>query len=258
MPRIISVVSGKGGVGKTTTVANLGVTLASKFNKKVVVVDCNLTNPHLGLSLGSLNFWPVNLNDVIKNKATLDQAIHEHYSGVHVIPSSFEPRDLIRMNNYRLRNKMNKLFEDYDADIVLLDSPPGLTRDSMMTFSVSGEIIFVATPHIPAIIDITKCCQQLKGKDGKPIGIVLNRVRNKKYELTDEEIVKSTNLPIIGKIPEDEEVLQSTNAKVPVVLMNPKARSSRRFEQLGAHLTGETTTFPDREPGFLARIFGRR
>lgn len=251
MARVISVVSGKGGVGKTVTVANLGVLLASKFNKKVVVIDCNLTNPHLGLYLGSLNFWPVNLNDVIKNKATLDQAMYKHQSGVYVVPASFEPRNLIRMNNYRLRNKLNRLFDEFNADIVLLDSPPGLTRDSLMTFALSSEILFVATPHIPAIIDITKCLQQLKGKDGRPIGILLNRVKNKKYELNDEEIFKFSNLPIIGKIPEDDHILQSTNFKMPVVSVNPKSSSSKEFMKLAAYIAGEAPQPKVQKKGFL-------
>jgi len=254
MVRVISVVSGKGGVGKTVTVANLGVLLASKFHKKVIVIDCNLTNPHLGVYLGSLNFWPVNLNDVIKNKATLEQAMYKHQSGVHVVPASFESRHLIKVNNYRLRNKLNKLFDDFNADIVLLDSPPGLTRDSLMTFALSSEILFVATPHIPAIIDITKSCQQLKGKDGKPIGIVLNRIRNKKYELNEEEIFKFSNLPIIGRVPEDEYVLQSTNFKMPVVSINSSSGASRGFLKLASYIAGET---PEPEPTqtMLSRFF---
>ncbi|MFH1364125.1 MAG: P-loop NTPase [Candidatus Aenigmatarchaeota archaeon] len=255
MTRVISIVSGKGGVGKTVTVANLGVLLASKFNKKVVVIDCNLTNPHLGIYLGSLNFWPVNLNDVIRNKATLDQAMYKHHSGVYVIPASFESRHLIRLNNYRLKHKLNKLFDEFQADIVLLDSPPGLTRDALMTFSLSSEIIFVATPHIPAIIDINKSCQQLKGKDGKPIGIVLNRMKNKKYELTEDEIFNFSNLPIIGRVPEDDYVLQSTNFKMPVASAFPKADSSKEFLRLAAYIAGEAPA-PEPNRSGLSRFLG--
>jgi len=255
MTRVISVVSGKGGVGKTVTVANLGVLLASQFNKKVIVIDCNLTNPHLGIYLGSLNFWPVNLNDVIRNKATFDQAMYKHQSGAYVVPASFEPRHLLKLSNYRLKYKLNKLFKEFDADIVLLDSPPGLSRDSLMTYSVSSEIIFVATPHIPAIIDITKCTQQLKGKDGKPIGIVLNRIRDKKYELNEDEIVKFVNLPIIGRIPEDDSVLQSTNFKMPVASIYPGASASKEFMKLAAYIAGETD-IPQPEKRRLSRFFG--
>lgn len=257
MPRIITVASGKGGVGKTITVANLGTVLATRFNKNVVVVDCNLSNPHLGLYMGSLNFWPVTLNDVLKNQATLDQAMYRHQPGLHIIPASFEPRNLIRMNTYRLRSRLHDIFEDFKADIVLLDSPPGLSRDSIMTYGLASEIIFVATPHIPAIVDIQKCCQQLNSKDAKPIGIVVNRVRNRKYELTLEEIAQFTNLPILARIPEDEHVLRSTNFKVPVATLEPKAKASRAFVELAENLLGEKR-MAEKESGFFSRIFGKK
>ena len=124
-----------------------------------------------------------------------------------------------------------------------------------MTFALSSEIIFVATPHIPAIIDITKCCQQLKGKDGKPIGIILNRVKGKKYELNEDEIFRFSNLPIIGTVPEDYYVLQSTNFKMPVVSINPKSDSSKQLLKIASYIAGESEIEPHTKSGF-SRLFG--
>lgn len=254
MVKIIAVSSGKGGVGKTTLTANLGASLASEYNKNVVVVDCNLTNPHLGLSLGTLSFWPVTLNSVLKNEASINQAIHSHTSGLSIIPASFEQKDLKRLNMYKLRSRLRRLFTRLKADIVLLDSSPGLSIESLLTLRCADEVIFVATPHIPSIIDITKCCQALRKTDAKPIGIILNRVRGKNYEMSEDEVMKFTNLPILAKVPEDENVLRSTNFKSPVVSSFPASPSSREFHRLAALLVGETACFP--EQGFMRRIFG--
>jgi septum site-determining protein MinD len=256
MVRIIGVSSGKGGVGKTVTASNLGVLLSSFYNKKVVVIDCNLTNPHLGLSLGTMSVWPVTLNNVLKNEAKIDQAMYTHSSGLKILPASFESRDLSRTNMYKIRSRLKRLFDKYDADIVILDSSPGLTAESLFTLKCSDEVIFVATPHIPSIVDITKCCQLLKRMDTRPLGIVLNRVRGRKYEMGDDEIIKFTSLPIIAKIPEDENVLKATNFKSPVVSAYPQSSASRAFMRLGASLLGEELQLPG-EGGFFSRLFGR-
>ncbi|MBI4020209.1 MAG: AAA family ATPase [Candidatus Aenigmarchaeota archaeon] len=255
MVKIISVASAKGGVGKTVTVANLGVALAGVFKKNVVVIDCNLSNPHLGLYLGMFSTWPVTLNSVLNNEADLEKAMHKHATGLRVIPASFEVRDLQGMTLQRLRSRIRSTFNGYDTDMVILDSSPGITKEAFLTVRAADEILFVATPHIPAIVDITKCCHMLKRTDANPVGIAMNRVRNQKYELRDEEVYKFTKLPILAKIPEDEHVLRSTNFKIPVVSMMPRAGASRAFVRLAAVISGEEYQPPGE--GILARLFGR-
>lgn len=242
--KIIAISSGKGGVGKTSVVVNVGVSLASHYGKKVIAVDCNLTNPHLGLSLGTLSVWPFTLNDVIRNKARIDQAMYTHASGLNIIPASFDGNDIRRGNMHRLRTRLRCSFETYKPDIVLLDSSPGLTQESLLTLRCSDEVLFVATPHIPSIVDITKCCQLLGRTDAVPRGIVLNRIRGKTYEMSEDEIKNFTRLPIIARIPEDEQVLKSTNLKVPVVTTFPRAAASRAFAALAATLAGSSLTLP--------------
>ena len=245
MPRLISIVSAKGGVGKTVTTTNLAVAMAG-LNRKVVAIDCNLTNPHLGLYFGTVSFWPVSLNNVLNGDASLEQAMHMHDSGVGIIPASLEPKDMIRLNTRRLKSRISRTFGKFDADVVLLDSSPGLTRESMLSLEASEEALFVATPHIPAIIDITKCIQQLKRQHAKPAGIVLNRVKRKGYELSAGEIEQFTNLPVLATIPEDDNMLKSTNLKAPLAYMNPRGRTSQAFYTLAAKLLGEEYRPPRR------------
>jgi septum site-determining protein MinD len=260
MVKIISIASGKGGVGKTVTVANIGTALVSHFNKNVVVVDCNLTNPHLGLYLGGLSSWPVTLNNVLRNQAMIEQVMYEHSTGLKIIPASFETQDLRRMNMYKLRRRLKTLFGDYNADVVILDSAPGLSKESMLTMRAADEVIFVATPHTPSIIDISKSCQLLKEEDAKPVGIILNRIKRKSYELGEREITKFTSLPVLAKVPESDSVLKSTNFKTPVISMEPKDKASRAFLGAAAKLIGESGHEYDMDmtnPGFFGRIISR-
>lgn len=256
MTRIIAISSGKGGVGKTTTATNLGAVLASIYNKKVVVIDCNLTNPHVGLSLGTLSVWPVTLNQVLKNQAHIDHALYTHSSGVKIVPASFEAKDMKRMQMGRLRTRLKTLFERQDTDIVLLDSSPGLTNESLLSLRCADEVLFVATPHIPSIVDITKCIHVIEQMKIKPLGLILNRVTGKKYEMGPEEIKTFTTLPILAHIPEDEKVLQSTNFKSPVTSSFPHSPASRAFVSLGA-MIARTEAPALATPGFFSRLFGR-
>jgi len=255
MVKILSIASGKGGVGKTTTVANVGAALVSHYKKKAVVVDCNLTNPHLGLYLGGLSTWPVTLNNVLKNQAIIEQVMYEHSTGLKIIPASFETHDLRRMNMYRLRSRIKSTFDGYDTDLVILDSAPGMSKESMLTMRAADEVLFVATPHTPSIVDIAKTCQMLKEGDAKPVGIILNRVKNKTYELGEKEITKFTSLPVLAKIPESDAVLKSTNFKTPVISMEPNDRASRAFMDVAGKIIGEERPLPG--PGFFARLVQR-
>lgn len=253
MVRIVSIVSAKGGVGKSTLVANLGTALATHYKKKVAVVDCNLTNPHLGLYLGTLSSWPVNLNSVLRNKAKLKDAMHKTAHGVHVVPASFEVKHAHKGTG-KLREQMRKAFAE--MDIVLLDAAPGMGADALLPLKLSDDVFFVSTPHIPSIVDITKVLHLLKSTDAKPSGIVLNRVRKQRYELSEAEISQFTYLPIVARIPEDESVLKSANFKVPVVVMSPRAPASAALSALAGHIVGEQAAPAKR--GFLGFLRFRR
>src|SRR3990167_6753582 len=122
MPKIITITSGKGGVGKTTTAINLGVAL-NYFGKEVVIVDANLTTPNVGLHLGA-PIVPVNLNHVLLGKAKVSDSIYEHQSGTKIIPSSLSVKELKRLNHDKLKEVGRKLKKM--ADFVIFDSAAGL------------------------------------------------------------------------------------------------------------------------------------
>ena len=249
MVRIINVCSGKGGVGKTTITANLGVAL-QKFNKKVAVIDFNFTTPHLSLYFDMYSF-PVTLNNFLRNEAKLESAIYDHASGLKVVPASLQIKDIVNINVNNLKDPIKEVFSSYD--IVLLDSAPGLGKEALIALRSSDEILFVANPQIPSLIDIEKCKQTINMLEPKPIpiGLIVNRVKNKKYEIKADEIKRFTELPIIGIVPEDENVLADFNRKTLVTFSKKNSSASKAFFKIAGRLVGEKYNH-----GFFDRLKG--
>ena len=237
MVRIISVCSGKGGVGKTVVTANLGVAL-QKFYKKVAVIDFNFTTSHLSLCFDMYSH-PTTLNSFLRNEARLENAIYSHPSGLKIVPASLQLKHITNVDVNNLKNTFKKVFSDYD--IVFLDSAPGLGREALIALQASDEVLFVANPHIPSLVDIEKCKQVINMLESKPmpIGVIVNRVKNKNYEIKMDEIRQFTELPIIGIIPEDEDVLAGFNRKSLVTFSKKKSSASKAFFRIAAKLVGE-------------------
>ena len=236
MVRIIDVCSGKGGVGKTTVAANLGVAL-QKFNKKVAVIDCNFTTSHLSLLFGMYSY-PVTLNSFLKNEARIEDATYLHSSGLRVVPASLDFRDVVNVETNDLKQKLKNAFSNYD--IVFLDSAPSLGKESLIALQASDEVLYVANPNVPSLVDIIKCNQVITSLENKPfiLGIIVNRVKNKSYEIKNDEIAQFTEIPIIGIIPEDDKILESANKKTLVTLSKTDSSSSRAIFRIAAKISG--------------------
>lgn len=250
MTRVIGVISGKGGVGKTTLVANIGASLASQFKTNVTIIDCNITTAHLGLYLG-MYYSPATLNKVLTGELTIDNTVYEHFTGMKIIPASLSLKDLSGVDMFGLKNALKGLYGK--TDIAILDAAPGLGREATATIRASDEVIFVTTPFIPAVMDIVKLKRVIDELDIKTNGIVLNMVRKEKYELTKDDVERLTEIPVISVIPEDKNVPRSLAAKVPTVILHPTSPASREFTALAARLIGEY-----REPyGLLSKFVSR-
>jgi len=243
--KIIGVVSARGGVGKTTTVANLGVALAREFNKNVLAIDGNIFTANLGLHL-DLVYPPVTLHDVLKDKISIIQAIYVHESGLHVVPSSLE-LDL-DINPVYLGRKIEKLKNRYD--LILIDSASGLSREVLSVMRAVDELLVMATSDITSIVTSLKLVELAKKMKIPIIGLILNMVQKKGYELHEKEISNSLEVNVIAKIPVDEKIPESVAAKMPVVLYDPLSPASIAFKELAAYLIGRKYS----PPGVLGRI----
>jgi len=238
MNRVISIVSGKGGVGKTTTVINLSTALM-EFNKKVIALDADVKMSGLGLQLGMYHF-PFTLNDVLMDKGKLFEAMYIHSSGLRIIPASLSSEDV---NIYRLKEVLQDQF--LEDNIVLVDSPPGLERNAMTILRVCPEILIVTTPEIPAITDALRVVSVCRGTNTKIIGIIVNMYKNReKSQVSTKEIESTFGLPVIGFVPDDRNIKRSIFKGMPCVLFNSYSPASIAYKKIAAHLIGKEYKLP--------------
>lgn len=241
MTRVLGIVSGKGGVGKTTVAVNLALALRN-FRKRVILIDCNLSTPHLAYFLGSPDY-KFTLNDVLTGRVDIHSALN-YCDGIKYIPASLNLEDLIGVEFTSFKQCIEQLKME-NVDFIILDSAPGLGRETLMVLDVSSEIIFVTTPFTPMVNDIIRCLEVVKELRGsKTFEIVLNMVNGKKYELDSKIIEKITSVPVIAKIPFDKNVIYSLVARSPLMSYRPNSPASVMFMQLAAVLTGKRYKLP--------------
>lgn len=236
MTRVIGVVSGKGGVGKTTLVSNLGVGLVNE-GYKVAVMDANLTGANLGLHFG-LTFYDNSLNKVLKDEINLTQAIYNHDSKVDIIPASLSVEDV----GVEPRNIHGEITESlWDKDFVLVDSATGLDRETLAAIDMSDELIIVTHPELPALSDALRTKNHCEKKGKRVIGIVLNKI-SKKDEIKSHNVSTFLDLPVIGIIHEDNRVRRAIESKNPVTLTHPRSLVSYQFKNIASRLVGKGAT----------------
>lgn len=248
--RVISVVSGKGGVGKTTIVAGIGSTLASELKKNVLLIDCNITTAHLGLYMGIENHGAT-LNHVITGKAKVRDAIYGHFSGAKVMPSSLALKDLSGIDIANIKHVVGKVRRELpEIDIVLLDCAPGFGREAMAGIRASEEVIFVTTPYLPCIMDIIKCGQVAAELEITPLGVIVNMQKKDKHEMSTKDIESLTDMKVLAEVPFHHDATKSLHARVPVTAHRPKSKVSRAIRKVSHAVAG--TEF--KEGGIFIRI----
>jgi septum site-determining protein MinD len=250
MTRIISVLSGKGGVGKTTLVSNLGASLV-KRGKNVIILDGNVTTPNLSLHLG-IPFYPVTLHDVLNKKAPIEAAIYNHESGLRIIPASLSYEAVKDIDMDKFQATLLKLLGK--ADIVIVDAAAGLGREALAAINVADDLIVVTNPELPAVTDALRTIKIAEEKGTKVLGVVVNRIRGLRHELSLNEIKSILEVPIIAAVPEDLAVPRSIAKRLPVVHHKPKSKASLEFQRLAAKIVGEPW-IAIKKKGWMERLF---
>jgi len=250
MTRIISVLSGKGGVGKTTLVSNLGASLV-KRGKNVIILDGNMTTPNLSLHLG-IPFYPVTLHDVLNKKAPIEAAIYHHESGLRIIPASLSYEAVKDIDMEKFQATLLKLLGK--ADIVIVDAAAGLGREALAAMNVADDLIVVTNPELPAVTDALRTIKIAEEKGTKVLGVVVNRIRGLRHELSLNEIKSILEVPIIAAVPEDLAVPRSIAKRLPVVHHKPKSKASLEFQRLAAKIVGEPW-IAIKKKGWMERLF---
>ena len=251
MAKIISVISGKGGVGKTTTVSNLGAALV-KRGKSVIVIDANVTTPNLSLHLG-IPFYPITLHDVLKRKIPVEAALYEHPTGIKVLPASLSADAIKDVNIEKLEGVLLNLLGR--ADIIIVDSAAGLGREALTAMKLADELLIVTNPDLPSVTDALKTIKIAEDNGTKILGVVLNRFKGKKHEMSISEIRSMLSYPILSIVPEDSAVPKSIKNRKPVVHHKPNSKASIAFKKLAAKISGEPFIEKiEKERGWFERL----
>ena len=232
MSKIIGVVSGKGGTGKTISTLNIALAL-HQFGEDITVVDCDITASNIGLQLGYYSF-PHKLQEVLNKEVNVSRATYLHHTGLKLIPSSISV-DSINADVSNLKCAINRL----DGTIIL-DSPPGFEKDALAVLDSCDEIIVVTNPEIPTVTNALKVIKMAKNMKKNVLGIVINKSDNSDWELTTDEIEIMCKTHVIGKIPNDKNVKKSVSEKVPIVANNPYSPASIEYKKIAAKLIGKT------------------
>jgi septum site-determining protein MinD len=254
MVRFITFASGKGGVGKTTITINLGAAL-QKFGKDVIVVDGNVSTPNVSVLLGMPRL-PVTLHDVLAGKAKTNHAIYVHPSGLKVLPAGLSMKNMKLKQKKEIAHVMNDLIGK--TEFALIDCAAGLGAEAKQALHAGDELVIITNPEIHALTDALKAYEYSKTIGIKTLGVILNRVNNKDWEMTKENVESFMELPVIGMIPEDESVKKSISMKRPVVYAFPRSPASKAIKQLAAKMIGEDyrTLEPEGIGEKILRFFG--
>ncbi|MEM2289817.1 MAG: P-loop NTPase [Candidatus Hadarchaeales archaeon] len=223
----IGFASCKGGVGKTTLAANLGVYFSEKLGDKLILVDANLSAPNLAMHFGELN--PKNtIHDVLAHQIPLEKAITK-LQGINIVPGSLAYGKEI--HPYDMCEYVERLKER--ASLVILDTAPGIGSEALAAMKVMEEVIAISNPDTPTVASTLKTFKAAEVCGSHMLGAVLNLVRGEPYELSDVEIKRILGWPILAKIPEDPKVREATAMGVPVIKYRPTSPSAKEFRRLG-------------------------
>jgi len=255
MPRIIGIVSGKGGVGKTTLTANLGLYLSS-VGKDVTIIDCNVTTSHLGFNFG-IYYYGKTLNHVLKGEADLEEVVYR-YKKLSIIPASLRLSDLINLDV----STIGEFVRGIEGDIILLDSAPGIGKEPMSVLNSVDEVLIVTVPYLSAVTDVLRIKKVLYSLNVKPVGIIVNMVKHLPHELKMHEIEKITGLEVLGEIPYDENVNKALAFGKPLIEIFPFSPSSLMIKRIGDILIAQVCprryTFKDKILLKFKKIFLRK
>lgn len=257
--KVVTISSGKGGVGKTTATANLGISLAS-LGKKVVVIDADIGLRNLDVIMGLENRIVYDLVDIVEGRSKLRQAMikHKKFDHLFLIPAA-QTRDKMAVSPDDMVKLTDELREDFDY--VLIDSPAGIERGFRNALEPADEVLIVTNPEVSAVRDADRIIGLIEAADKGPGRLIINRLKTdlvKKGEmLSSEDVYDILGLTIIGIIPEDELVLSASNSGIPVTL-NMQSKAGLAFNNVARRVVGEDVPFMnlDDSPGIFQRLVG--
>ncbi len=256
MAEVIVVTSGKGGVGKTTTTANLGTGLA-KLDKKVVLVDTDIGLRNLDVVLGLENRIVYNLVDVVDGNCKITQALikDKKVDGLYLLPAA-QTRDKDAVTPEQMKTLVDELRKDFDY--IILDCPAGIEQGFKNAIAAADRALVVTTPEVSAVRDADRIIGLLEANEIKNSRLIVNRLNIDMVKhgnmMTAEDVVEVLSIDLIGVVPYDEKIVVSTNTGTP--LAGDDTLVGQSYMNICHRLMGEDVPFLNLEAkkGFFARI----
>ena len=258
MGEVIVITSGKGGVGKTTTTANIGIGL-SRLEKKVIVIDTDLGLRNLDVVMGLENRIVYNLVDVIEGNCRLKQALikDKRFPELYLLPSA-QTRDKTSVSPEQMKKLVDDLKEEFD--FILLDCPAGIEQGFQNAIAVADRSIVVTTPEVSAIRDAARIIGLREAHGLRKNELIINRLRVDMVRRGDmmsvDDVTEILAINLIGVIPDDEQVVIATNQGEPVA--GEDCLAGRSFDNICRRLLGEEIPITDftKPEGFFGRLSG--
>lgn len=258
MSEVLVVTSGKGGVGKTTTCANIGTGLAS-LGKKVVLIDTDIGLRNLDVVMGLENRIIYHLVDIAEGNCRVKQALirDKRYPGLYLLPTA-QTKDKTSVTPEQMKKIVNQLKDQFDY--ILLDCPAGIEQGFKNAIAGATRALVVTTPEVSAIRDADRIIGLLEANGFTQIDLIINRIRLDMIKRGDmmsaEDVTDILAIPLIGLVPDDEDVVVSTNQGEPLVGNNNLA--GRAYYNICQRLIGNDIPFFNFDKGisFWTKVSG--
>lgn len=263
MGEVIVITSGKGGVGKTTTTANIGTGLALK-NKSVVLIDADIGLRNLDVVMGLENRIVYDIVDVVEGRCRTKQALikDKRYNGLFIIPAA-QTRDKNAVSPEQMQKLTAELKKEFDY--VLIDCPAGIEQGFKNAIAGADRAFVVTTPEVSAVRDADRIIGLLEANSIKDPLLIINRLRPSMVKKGDmmniDDILDILAISLLGVVPDDETIIISTNKGEPAVA-DEKSKSGQAYRNITRRVLGEKVPIMEMEaPGFMDRLkklFGAR
>ena len=241
MGEAIVITSGKGGVGKTTTSANLGTALAM-FGKKVCLIDTDIGLRNLDVVMGLENRIVYDLVDVVEGRCKTHQALikDKRFECLYLLPAA-QTSDKTAVSPEQMKSLIDELKQEYDY--ILIDCPAGIEQGYKNAVAGADKAIVVTTPEVSSVRDADRIIGLLEKEDIEPPKLVINRIRSHMMEAGDsldvDDITSTLAIDLLGIVQDDESVIKATNTGEPVA-MNPNSKASLAYRNIARRVLGES------------------
>ncbi|SDC40548.1 MULTISPECIES: septum site-determining protein MinD [unclassified Candidatus Frackibacter] len=253
--KVLVITSGKGGVGKTTTTANLGTGLA-KLGNKVALIDADIGLRNLDVVMGLENRIVYDIVDVVEGNCRLEQALikDKRYNSLCLLPAA-QTRDKTAVNPDEMAELCSELKEEFDY--VIVDSPAGIEQGFKNAIAGADRAIIVTTPEVSAVRDADRIIGMLEAEGIKEPEVIINRIRMdmvKKGNMMDiDDMIEILAIKLLGVVPDDEKIVVSTNTGEPIVLNN-NAKSGQAFDNIVRRIIGEEVPLMSLDEGLVNKF----